>query len=165
MKSFLGIFFFIICSTAVFGQFDKLVKSNSLFNYYKYPVIDKEVYNRLEKDDAIIYLGGYFTTDTSGRITAQKFVPFIDIGNKYELSDSIWQSIVISFATALKDWVFKPVLWEFNGDKKFETAINKIPFQRPFIGKPTYFIIFEVSGVGGSYIHKISFVDAFKISQ
>lgn len=165
MKFFIGIFFFIICSTSVFGQFNKYENPDTLFKCYKSPVIDRATYSRLEKDDAIVYIGCYFTTDTVGKVVSQKFVSFNDIGNKYPPSDSIWQSIIASLTMASKNWVFNPILWEFKDDKKAASTLNKKAFQRPFNGKPSYFIIFEVSGIDGSSIHKISFVKNFKISQ
>jgi hypothetical protein len=142
----------------LFGQFSKYEKSDSLFKCYKAPDIKRTVFNQLEKDDAIIYIGCYYTTDTAGKITSQKFVPFNDIGNKYLSSDSIWQSIITSLTAASKNWIFKPILWEFNGDEKAETKLNKRAFQRPYNGRPNYFIIFEVSGIDVSFIHKISFI-------
>lgn len=146
-----------------FGQFNKLEHSDSLFKFYKPPVINKEVNNRLEKDDAIIYFGCYFTTDTSGRVTSLKLIPFHDIGNEYGIFDSIWQNISTSIEAASRDWVFKPDLWEFKNDKVTEEKLNKRAFQRPFNGRPNYLVIFEVSGVQGSVIQKISFENYFKV--
>lgn len=166
MRQILYVLFVATLPYVSFGQFNKFEKSDSLFKCYKSPVIDSKVYRRLEKDDAIIYIGCYYTTDTTGRVTAQKFMPFSDVGNSYELSDSIWQAVIASLSTASKDWVFKPILWEFKGDMKAEEDINKNPFQRPFTGRPRYFMIVEISGVyGGSSIDKISFIKDFKISQ
>jgi hypothetical protein len=165
MKFLISIHVFLVWSFTVFGQFNKYEKSDTLFKCYKSPVIDRAAYERLEKDDAIIYIGCYYTTDTAGNVTSQKFIPFNDIGNKYELSDTIWRSIIVPLKIASKDWVFKPVLWEFKGDNDTETKLNKRAFQRPFNGRPTYFIIFEVSGIDGSSINKISFIKNFKISK
>lgn len=165
MKFILSIPFFIICSSSIFGQFNKYEKSDTLFKCYKSPVINKATYERLEKDDAIIYVGCYYTTDTSGKVISQKFIPFPEVGNKYEPADSIWQSVITSFTIASKSWTFKPILWDFKGDKKAEAEVNKNPFQRPFTGRPRYFIIFEVSGIQSTSIDKISFIKDFKISQ
>lgn len=158
MKQVLSLLLATAVPFLLFGQFDKYEKSDSLFKCYKAPAIKSEVINQLEKDDANIYIGCYFTTDTAGKITSQKFVPFNDIGNKYLPSDSIWHSIIASLTAASRDWVFKPILWEFKGDKDAEKKLNKKAFQRPFNGKPNYFIIFEVSGIDVSFLHKISFI-------
>jgi hypothetical protein len=166
MRQILSVLLIVTLPCLSFGQFNKLEKSDSLFKCYKSPVIDSKVYRQLEKDDAIIYIGCYYTTDTTGKVTSQKFIPFNDIGNKYEPSDSIWQSVITALSNASKGWVFKPILWEFKKHKKAEADVNKNPFQRPFTGRPRYFIIVEISGVQeGSSIDKISFIKDFKISQ
>lgn len=166
MKQILRVLFVVAFPSLSFGQFSKLEKSDSIFKRYKSPAIDSNIYKQLEKDDAIIYIGCYYTTDTSGKVTSQKFIPFNNVGNKYEPSDSIWQAVITSIAIASKDWTFNPILWEFKGDKKAEVDIDKNPFQRPFTGRPRYFLIVEISGVkGGSSIDKISFIKDFKISN
>lgn len=149
-----------------FGQFNKYEHPDSLFKQYKSPVIESKIYDRLEADDAIVYLGCYYTTDTAGRIITEKYIPLNDIGNSYALSDSIWQALINSIRTASKKWVFKPILWALNGDMKTEIDINCNPFQRPFTGRPRYFMIVEISGVSGlSSIDKISYIKYFTIRK
>lgn len=139
------------------GQFDKYQKADSLFKFYRSPVIDNNIYNRLEKDDAVLYVGCYYTTDTAGKVITQKFIPLIDIGNRYKSYDSIWHSVITSITLASKEWLFNPILWEFQEDKKVSVAINQVAFQRPFTGRPRYFPIMEISGVQGLVaIDKIS---------
>jgi hypothetical protein len=149
-----------------FGQFNKYEHPDSLFKHYKSPVIDSKIFDRLETDDAIVYLGCYYTTDTAGRITTEKYIPLNGIGNSYALSDNIWQALINSIRTASKKWIFKPILWELKGDTKKEIDINHKPFQRPFTGRPRYFMIVEISGVPGvSSIDKISFIKNFAIGK
>ena len=58
------------------------------------------------------------------KITSRNFIPFINIGNKYEPSDSIWLYVITSITTASEDWVFKPILWDFKGDENAEADVN-----------------------------------------
>jgi len=163
MRQLLSLLIIIIVPFLASGQFNKFEESDSLFKRYKSPVIDSKIYDRLEDDDAVIYIGCYYTTDTAGKITSQKFVPFNEIGNNYEPSDRIWQSVITALTDASMYWVFKPILWKFD-DKKAEADINKLPFQRPFTGRPKYFMIAEISGLReGSLINKISFIKAYKL--
>lgn len=165
MKFILSILMFVSCSSLSFGQFNKYEKSDTLFKCYKVPIIDKSIYEQLEKDDAILYVGCYFKTDTSGNIISHKFIPFFEVGNMYKPEDTIWQSIFASLITASTSWIFKPSLWSFKKDKKLEADVNKNPMQRPFTGRSRYFIIFEVSGIQGTSIDKISFINDFKINK
>jgi hypothetical protein len=162
MRTYLYLILNIIAPYVALGQFDKLVASGKSFKHFKPPLVDARIYNRLEEDDAIIYIGCYFTTDTAGKIVSSNFIPFNGVGNKFSSSDSIWSSVVASLSKACKEWIFKPVLWELN-DKAAEVQLNKKAFQRPFNGKPNYFIIYEMSGIKGSVIQKISFENNFKV--
>ncbi|WP_205514708.1 hypothetical protein [Longitalea arenae] len=166
MNYLLNLIIVIFFPILTFGQFNKYEHPDKLFKNYKSPVIDSKIYDRLETDDAIVYFGCYFTTDTAGIITSEKYIPLSGIGNDYALSDSVWQALINAITTASKKWVFKPILWKLNGDKKAEVNINHKPFQRPFTGRPRYFMIVEISGVPGvSSIDKISFIKNFTIGR
>lgn len=164
MKTYLYLMLNIIAPVIAFGQFDKFMESERVFKHYKGPVIDANVYNRVVEDDAIIYIGCYFATDTAGKIVSSNFIPFTGVGNKFNSSDSIWNSVVTAISKASKEWIFKPVLWVLN-NKATEVQLNKKPFQRPFNGKTNYFIIYEISGINGSAIHKISFENHFSVEK
>lgn len=164
MKSFLFLVRLIFASCLLNAQTGRFEVSDSLFKNYKTPVIERKVFNRLQKDDAIIYVGGFFSTDTAGNIVTRKFIPFLEVGNNYLLSDSVWNSVTSSLMKASKEWIFKPILWSFEKHSS-EEKLNKKAFQRPYNGRPNYFIIFEVSGIEMSLVHKVSFIKSFKLSN
>lgn len=153
---YLAVILIIICPYSLFGQFNIFEKPDSIFKYFKAPIVEKAIYDRLVKDDAVLNIGCYLQTDTSGRIASKSFFPFLGIGNDYKIEDSIWHSVSKSIDTASDTWLLKPSLWNID-------EIDKNPIQRPFTGRPRYFIIFEVSGIQISSIDKISFIKDFLI--
>jgi len=156
---------FIHFSPIASAQFNKYEKSDSIFKYFKAPVVDKRIYERLENDDAIAYLTCYIMTDTSGKVISQRILPIYNVGNSYKTNDTLWKSISESISTASKNWILKIYEWQFENDKALEIKVNKSAYQRPFGGKPRYLLIFEISGINGTSIDKIGFINGFEISK
>lgn len=161
----LAIILFISFSPIAKAQFNKYEKSDTIFKSYKAPIVDRKIYERLERDDAIAYFTCYIMTDTSGKVSSQRVLPLYNVGNGYNANDTLWESISEAIRTASKHWVLKLYTWQFEGDKTLEISVNKSPFQRPFGGKPRYLLIFEISGINSTSIDKIGFINSFQISK
>jgi len=165
MKLMLGLLFFLGQRSFVIAQFGKYEPKDSLFTRYSPPAIGKGVYDRLENDGAAVYFACYFQTDTSGKISSRQVQPLYRVGNRYRRKDSIWSLLSNALTRASGEWAFRILSWDLGTEKDLEKRIDKKPSQRPFGGTPRWLIIYEISGITGSIVDKISYVNDFVIRR